>query len=259
MVVKTNAGTADCYEMEKVAEVYYEEVDASAQSVTVSGKIGDYTYVDLFLPSGNKWATYNVGADSETGFGDYFAWGEVLPKEQFSLANYRWTSSDFVYTKYGQNCSTTSISHGGQIYQVPTINYVKDDIGVLENADDAVATQWGGEWRMPTLQDMQELVDGCVWVWVENFNGSGVAGRLGTSKRNGNTIFLPASGEFNGEEGLQSKGSVGAYWSSTLFSLYPGSAYALYFDGVVLSADGLDSSIHDRAYGRVLRAVAAGK
>ncbi len=53
------------------------------------GVIGGYEYVDLGLPSGTLWATYNVGATSPYEKGQYFAWGEVEPREDFSWESYK--------------------------------------------------------------------------------------------------------------------------------------------------------------------------
>ncbi len=160
----------------------------------------DYDYVDLGLPSGTKWATYNVGASSPTEYGDYFAWGETKPKEYYSGSTYKWCVGSYHRTtKY---CADSR-------YCV-----VDDNKTVLDAEDDAATANWGSAWRMPTREEIEELRDGCSWKWVEDFNGSGVNGRLGTSKKNGSTIFLPAAGSNN--SGLAQAGSSGRYWSSSL-------------------------------------------
>ena len=143
------------------------------------GEIAGYYYVDLGLPSGVKWATCNVGASSPEDYGDYFAWGETSPK-----AEYTWENS----VTFGEQMS--DISGNAQ--------------------HDAATANWGGSWRMPTNDEMQELVDHCEWEWTEvnGVNGSRVIGP------NGSCIFLPAAGARGGSS-LYNDGDHGYYWSST--------------------------------------------
>ena len=143
------------------------------------GEIAGHGYVDLGLPSGKKWATCNVGATSAEDYGDYFAWGETSPK-----AEYTWENS----VTYGEQMSDIS---GNAQYDAATAN-------------------WGGSWRMPTKDEMQELVDHCEWEWtqVNGVNGLKVVGP------NGSCIFLPAAGGRYGTS-LYDDGYDGYYWSST--------------------------------------------
>ena len=236
MCVKTTDGNVVEFDMENVAEVYYNEVAETIgdQGVTVSGKVGIYTYVDLGLPSGTKWATYNVGATKPAEDGDYFAWGETKPKEEYGWSTYKWCKgSDDSMTKY---CTDSKFG-------------TVDNKTVLEAEDDAATANWGRAWRMPTAQEIDELLNGCSWKWVEDFNGSGVNGRLGTSKKNGATIFLPAAG-CRDDTGLYLAGNYGSYWSSSLNE--SGSYYAsyLYFRSRYI-LPGNES----RNYGRSVRAV----
>ncbi len=220
MCVKTTDGKVVKYDVENVTEVYYEETAETPndQGVTVSGKEGIYTYVDLGLASGTKWATYNVGATKSTEYGDYFAWGETKPKEEYSWETYKWCKGSFYsMTKY-----CTDSDYG-----------TVDNKKVLEAEDDAATANWGSAWRMPTWEELEELIDGCEWKWVNDFNGSGVNGQLGTSKKNGATIFLPAAG-IRGDTDLAGAGNYGIYRSSSLFESGPFGAYELYFyDGYV--------------------------
>ena len=145
----------------------------------------DYQYVDLGLSV--KWATCNVGASKPEECGDYFAWGETKPKSSYSSSNYTYTS----------NTSTLPMSN------------------------DAARVNWGGSWRMPTKAEQDELRTNCTWTWTTQ---NGVKGYKVTSKSNGNSIFLPAAGDFYGTS-LYDEGSKGCYWSS---SLYDNSSYAYY-------------------------------
>ena len=142
----------------------------------------EYEYVDLGLPSGLKWATHNIGATSPNEYGNYYAWGEVLPKKTYTEANSE---------TYGKSMNDIS----GTEYDAATVN-------------------WGGDWRMPTKTEMQELLDNCTWTWTTQ---NGVNGYKVTSKLNSNYIFLPAAGCRN-EASLNDAGSYGNYWSSSPYN-----------------------------------------
>ncbi len=210
--------------------------------VTIRGQIAGHDYVDLGLPSGTKWATCNVGATKPTEYGDYFAWGETKPKEEYSWSTYKWCENKKVDDEWGIPNDFTKYCTSSKYGTV-------DNKTVLDAEDDAATANWGSAWRMPTVEEIKELRDGCSWEWVENFNGSGVNGRLGTSKKNGATIFLPAAGT-RSDTGLNLVGDYGSYWSSSLFEYYSSRAYELnFFDGYV------DRDDFYRIIGKSVRAV----
>jgi hypothetical protein len=151
-----------------------------------------YEYVDLGLSV--KWATCNVGANNPEEYGDYFAWGEVAPKEEYMDSTYKWYNGSInTGTKYCTNSSEGLI----------------DDKAVLKASYDAASVNWGGAWRMPTKEEIDELVLNCIWHCVFR---KGVAGHLVTGP-NGNSIFLPAAGR-RVDSSLDSAGSDGYYRSS---------------------------------------------
>ncbi len=147
-------------------------------------KKADHAYVDLGLPSGTLWATYNVGASKPEEYGDYFAWGETKPKEVYNNITYKW-GEDF--TKYNFN----------------------DGLTTLLPEDDAATANWGSEWRMPTNEEQRELVEECQYQMTEV---NGVFGAKFTGK-NGNSVFFPAAGDRFGSDD-NNKG-IGCYWSSS--------------------------------------------
>jgi hypothetical protein len=167
--------------------------------------------VDLGLPSGTLWATCNVGADSPEEYGDYFAWGETAPKEYYFWNTYMWCNgSKDTMTKY---CTDSSYGDSG----------FTDDKTELDPDDDAAYVNWGPSWRMPSLEQQQELVDNCTWTWE---NSNGVNGYLVTGP-NSNALFLPASGRRWG--GALETGTYGFYWSRTLRTDNSRYAYILNF------------------------------
>lgn len=145
--------------------------------------------VDLGLSV--KWATFNIGADFPEEYGDYFAWGETATKSTYTSDN---------STTYG--LSTTELQSRG----------IVGSDGNLTAAYDAAIVNWGGSWRMPTKDEMDELINNCTWTWItlNGVNGYQVSG-------NGNFIFLPAAGYRYGAS-LYYAGSYGYYWSATPYS-----------------------------------------
>ncbi len=167
--------------------------------------------VDLGLPSGLLWATCNVGASTPYEDGDFFAWGETEPKSDYSWSTYKWCNgSSSTLTKY---CASSSYGYNG----------FTDDKTVLDAEDDAATVNWGAGYRMPTYAEFCELKSTCTWTWDSSHNGYTVTGK------NGNSIFLPASGNRYGSS-LIAHGSYGYYWSATLYSGAAFHAYFFYFD-----------------------------
>lgn len=175
---------------------------SSNNSVTVSGQQDGHDYVDLGLPSGTLWATSNVGAEKATDYGNYFSWGETSPKAAYDWQSYNLGNGSDSKTKVNKYCVN---ERKGNV----------DNKTVLEANDDAATVNWGGKWRTPTLDELNELKNGCDWEWVNNFNG--VAGRLGKSKTNGNTIFLPFSGNKTGDKHF-AIGTDAYYWAANLYT-----------------------------------------
>ena len=176
--------------------------------VATSGTESGYTWVDLGLSV--KWATCNVGANAPEEYGDYFAWGETTTKDTYNWSTYKWCNgSESSLTKYNNSSSYGSV----------------DNKTTLELSDDAARANWGGSWRMPTDAELTELREQCTWTWTTQ---NGLYGYKVMSKSNGNSIFLPAAG-FRYNSDLNSAGSDGYYWSSSLGTDYPVSAWFVGF------------------------------
>ena len=198
------------------------------RNITLYAQWGSLTEgVDLGLSV--KWASVNVGANKPEEYGDYFAWGETEPKGKYDYSTYKWLQGKYyTLTKYN-----TDYDYGN----------VKDNKIVLEKEDDAAAVSWGGSWRMPTITECIELNENCVWTPITQ---NGVKGYQIKSKKNGNSIFLPAAGYYSGT--YYSEGQC-LYWSSSLNISAPGNAY------VVSESTNALSYGTDRVYGLSVRPV----
>ena len=175
--------------------------------------------IDLDLPSGTKWASCNVGATKPEEYGGYYAWGETEEKDVYNEDTYKYCQNG-EYVNLGSDISGTKY--------------------------DVAHVKWGGNWCMPTFDDIKELLDNCTYEWTTL---NGVNGTKFTSKINGNSIFLPAAGyRFRGP--LDGAGEVGGYWSSTQNPDYSGNAYDLFF----FSGNANWSGSH-RYFGRSVRPV----
>lgn len=165
------------------------------------------------------WAECNIGASTPEGFGEYYAWGETETKESYSWETYKWANGALnKLTKYCPNYKDGYWDGTGG----------PDDKTELEPEDDVAHMKLGGNWRMPTDAEWDALrnSENCTWTWTTQ---NGVNGRLVTSTRNGNSIFLPAAGYKDGYD-LLNLGCDGYYWSSSLLTNYPYGAWHLYFD-----------------------------
>lgn len=171
-----------------------------------------HDYVDLGLPSGTLWATCNVGASAPEECGDYYAWGETTTKSMYNWSTYKYCKGrGDKLTKY---CSNSSYGNNG----------FTDNLTILQSNDDASLANWGRDWCMPTREQWEELINNTTITWITQ---NGVKGRKFTAS-NDNSLFLPAAGCLNGNY-LDNAGNNGYYWSSSLNTSYPGSAWCLRF------------------------------
>ena len=221
-------------------------------------------YVDFGLSV--KWATCNLGASSPEEYGDYYAWGATETwysaggqtssptwKPDYSKG-YRWVhcphtngtysdSNTKVFTKYVLQ-SQASTYGDGDFY---------DNKTVLDASDDAASANLGTGWRMPTTEEWKALYDNTTNAWTDNYNGTGVAGLVFTSKDGkGTTLFLPAAGYRYGTTPLRDVGSKGYYWSSSLYSSTPINAYIMLYSD---SGDVTPQNYSYRYYGYIVRPV----
>lgn len=176
--------------------------------------------VDLGLSV--KWASCNVGATSETEYGNYYAWAETSTRSEYNWENYKYAFSRSELTKYGVDTLTTLLA-----------------------VDDAATVNWGKEWRMPTREEWEELFDNCTRTWETKDK---IRGYTLKSKKNGNSIFIPAAGYHHDQSGYSA--NHGYYWSSSLCESTPYGAYYVNFD-----SDFVNVEVYYRVYGYSIRPV----
>jgi len=208
--------------------------------------------VDLGLSV--KWAAVNLGAYNPEDYGDYYAWGEISPKNDFSWNTYKYSfrnaaaspGKDSIYIEhvYKDIEGKDSIVNCSILYG--------DSICGMAKYDAATAA-WGSDWRLPTMREIKELTDSCscTWTWEKDYKGK--RGFLVTSKINGKSIFIPAAGTMLNKSN-QLKDDYVSFWSGT----YEGvdddanNALAVAIDGPKSSPKLKDMII---SYGRSIRPV----
>lgn len=212
---------------------------AESNIEVLQGSIGQSSgieWVDLDLPSGTYWAKCNVGATSETDYGDYFMWGSTTPDNDTTC---NWSNAPF--------------NNGSSSYNETHFNSVKDTVcpnDVLAKGYDAAYKTTEGIARIPTEADFQELLNNTSTTWVENFKNSNVNGYKITSITDESKyIFIPATGYRLGSS-FVGQGSRGNVWSSSLYTENPYRAFYLYF-----GSDLINTNASDRNQGFVARPV----
>ena len=204
----------------------------------VSGSIAGHDYVDLGLPSGMKWATYNIGATKLDEEGERYAWGETEAGGSYSWGPYKWGNGQ---SKLEKQSMTKYNSTDGK--------------SVLDLDDDAAYANWGGSWRMPTVDEMNELIENCT------FQGITYNGCWGLKVRgpNGNCMFLPSAGYSGSTPGMAQLRGYTCYWTSTLSSdKYSAYRFDLYMNpkNEFYTIDAIDGNdVSHRRYGYSVRAV----
>lgn len=156
--------------------------------------------IDLGLPSGTKWASWNVGASASWEYGDYYAWGETELKDYYDWSSYTYCNGSY-----------------------STCHHIGDEIAGSKY--DVAHIKWGGSWRMPSLEQVKELINCCTRMWIQQ---KGVYGTLVIGP-NGASIFLPAAG-YRWQDNLYNEGLIGYYWLSTPYPYHECDAFNFNFN-----------------------------
>jgi len=200
---KNESDFTDKYYGEEYLEPWVSLTDTENEHVDYNK---GYVGVDLGLPSGNRWAEYNIGTDDPLEPGNYYAWAETSTKENFTFGTYKYANPvyDGAYTKY--------------IYD--------DGLTKLEPGDDAAHTELGGNWWTPTYDDFVELLANCTVTKAQDPE-SGKYYATFTSNINGNSIrFSDYKVMYEASDGR----SEYSLWASEIGGTpcYPGGPYTLY-------------------------------
>ena len=184
-----------------------------------------------------KWAKCNVGATSETDYGDYFMWGSTTPNTADECT---WSNAPFNngFDSYNEEYFTTHKSEW------------LDSKNNLKSEFDAASQIMGGDWRMPTETDFNELLSGTTNEWIANYNETGVSGMKFTSRTDTSKyIFIPAAGHcYSGS--VYFVGDYGNIWGSSLYTSSPYNAWYLNFN-----SDLCGMNNYYRCLGRSVRGV----
>lgn len=186
-----------------------EEIKAKIGGTPTPPSTEEVEYVDLGLPSGLKWATRNLGANSPEQPGDYYAWGETAPKEDYGTDTYKYLKGVTLEGGSREHRLTKYCTHAEQ-----GLNGFTDGKKQLEPTDDAATVRLGAPWRMPTEAEAEELLAGCTWT-KETIND--IPCLRATSKANGKSIVICASGFMSGTIN-DTRGTMTMLWTSTLYS-----------------------------------------
>ena len=159
--------------------------------------------VDLGLSV--KWASVNVGASNEKGLGNYYAWGETSEKPDGTY--YDWDSY-LVFKGIGTDDASRDAA----------LSRLYDSDLKLKSEFDVAHVKWGGSWRMPTTEEFKELLEKCTWEMVpsdyDKWSENNPGGWKVTSKINGKSIYIPASGQRTNMSLEKDKGRQAYYWTS---------------------------------------------
>ncbi len=195
--------------------------------------VNGHGYVDLGIRMDGKkilFATCNVGADSPEEYGDYFAWGATEPLYK----GYTMDGTSVNVTEWKDGMSDGYVEDNAPFYSGSAYTTYTTAGDVLAAEHDAARANMGGEWRMPTTEEMQALYDNTTSNWTDDYNNTGIKGRIFTGKEGyaNSSLFLPAAGYFGGTS-YNYGGSYGRYWSSTLCSS-TGGRFLFFYSGSVI-------------------------
>ena len=173
-------------------------------------------YKRIYWASRNLGATADGPANSNTTYGDYYAWSELAPYyedghaydaspgtwksgkvEGYAWGSYRWGNYDAL-AKYNST----------------------DGLTVLEAVDDVAAATASpvGRWRIPTDTEWTVLMgSNYERGWDSANKGYTVTRKAGTGPCSGRSIFLPAAGQRSYKDFTNSS-TQGHYWSSSIYT-----------------------------------------
>ena len=251
-IIKVTAGA-----LEATCSVLVRDIPEGAIDLGVVVKRKDFSEYTIY------WADCNLGASAPEDYGDYYAWadpdlyytsytiiGEITGyirigaylESDFESVQFEWVDGKTGFNK--ESYKWYELIPGDTQDELKVLKYQESEsyIPVIELEDDAARVKLGGSWRIPTIEEIEALIDQCVWEWTTI---NGIPGYRVSSQTNGNSIFLPAAGMISNYSKAR---SFGDYWSSTLS--HGSYGYALAFD-----SDFVDCYFGSREHGLPIRPV----
>ena len=193
------------------------------------------------------WGSFNLGASREYEYGDYYAWGELTPKSDYSWETYALANGD--YEKLTSYCAKDK----ERFWDKEAKPEGPDGVMRLALSDDAANYRLGGKWRMPTLEEIRALLalkaiaddedsdyKWDQWVSVTNDDGEEVFGTRITRKSTEATLFIPATGRCEGTDSIVDAGTSGGFWSATLNPSAPTFTNILFTNSNITNVAGLN-------------------
>ena len=208
-------------------ELFYDGAAKVILTINQAGAVNElngHKFVDLGLSV--KWATCNIGAADQGESGNYYMWGDLVDRksENYSADNYPYITKTMVQDK-DKDGNPVFDEETGEPVMSEVWNYTDIGSNISGNTQyDVARKEWGSTWRIPTQEEVQELIANCTFVWT---NYKTATGFEITSKINGMKIFMPAVGYYMGTGQCSYFGSNGSYWTASAFSDDgdPGAAY----------------------------------
>ncbi len=192
----------DLKESEETRDSKEASRESRVNSIVDNGHKGVQLWKD-----GPYWAETNIGAEEPWESGYYFWWGDTVG---YKRENYAWAASDGSSSNFEFDRKNV-FTQGRDLKDLHRKGWTREN-GMLTPEHDAAHVHWGGEWRMPTVQELIDLCKKCDWSWtpVNGVNGYSVRGRGAYASA---SIFLPCTGRGLGTS-LDGAGLYGPYWSS---------------------------------------------
>ena len=208
-------------------ELFYDGAAKVILTINQAGAVNElngHKFVDLGLSV--KWATCNIGAEDQGDAGNYYMWADLVDRkaENYSADNYPYITKTMVQDK-DKDGNLVFDEETGEPVMSEVWNYTDIGSNISGNTQyDVTRKEWGSTWRIPTQEEVQELIANCTFVWT---NYKTATGFEITSKINGMKIFMPAVGYYMGTGQCSYFGSNGSYWTASAFSDDgdPGAAY----------------------------------
>ncbi|MBO5234518.1 MAG: hypothetical protein J6B27_02255 [Alistipes sp.] len=208
-------------------ELFYDGAAKVILTINQAGAVNElngHKFVDLGLSV--KWATCNIGAEDQGDAGNYYMWADLVDRksENYSADNYPYITKTMVQDK-DKDGNPVFDEETGEPVMSEVWNYTDIGSNISGNTQyDVARKEWGSTWRIPTQEEVQELIANCTFVWT---NYKTATGFEITSKINGMKIFMPAVGYYMGTGQCSYFGSNGSYWTASAFSDDgdPGAAY----------------------------------